>query len=769
MSSSTDPAYRSYVAGLFTASSFWGIIWYIYTLRTNEERGDENEQSVNGKDLRSSKRSITHVQEALREDPNEKKCDDDNGFSSRVEDCSPRKSRSVLKVMLGEGWQNEKKTQDSGQPSKKKIRWPWESIRKKGHNTKANSIVGDGSLATIDTDADSDFRTKELGRNKIAESSSRPQYPDGLRDAQTNDNHFDSNEMQHAGSWDGIQTKDESDDMSLEEKSGTCIGSIFGLDVGGTLSKLVYFQRTPQEKDQQNDCTDYNDETPFKTCNPDLVDISEDMENNEDSFARDCMRGSGGLREMHTSNLRTSMSDEPPKQSRLKRVRSMFDMAKSKFEQRAQALDRFYTLVSRLEDGDSGVKENNLSFHSPSLGGEFHFIRFETRYMTQAMKLIRAHSLHLNIVQMGATGGGAHKYANAFEENLGIQMAPKGELDSLVVGMQFVLSDVDGECYTFKPNEDFSRMHKPIPTPVAIPVEIPEKRISPEKRPQQRPHSFSCGEYKAVRPKKNNTVNETNMPEHLKGEDPDENLWARKAKREVWTRKVKRDVVAKSNSYPYMIVIIGTGVSVLRVDGLGKHERISGSTIGGGTYWGLCRLLTDVEDYESVLNLAERGKSSKVDMMVGDIYGEKVNVLEKWGLTPDVVASSFGKLGAKSEPAAGLKQEDLARALLLMVTNNIGQVAYLNAQIHNTKRIYFVGNFLRHNVISQQRLAYAINYWSKGKMEALFLEHEGYLGALGAYLLHQGSLSGKVPKKRVSKVRERRRKDPAQKNRSMSL
>jgi type II pantothenate kinase len=90
------------------------------------------------------------------------------------------------------------------------------------------------------------------------------------------------------------------------------------------------------------------------------------------------------------------------------------------------------------------------------------------------------------------------------------------------------------------------------------------------------------------------------------------------------------------------------------------------------------------------------------------------------------------------DPAVGLKEEDLARALLLMVTNNIGQVAYLNAQLHKTPRIYFVGNFLRQNKISQKRLSYAINYWSKGEMEALFLEHEGYFGALGAFLLSQG-------------------------------
>lgn len=63
------------------------------------------------------------------------------------------------------------------------------------------------------------------------------------------------------------------------------------------------------------------------------------------------------------------------------------------------------------------------------------------------------------------------------------------------------------------------------------------------------------------------------------------------------------------------------------------------------------------------------------------------------------------------------------------------QVAYLNAKLFNTRRIYFVGNFLRHNHLSGQQLAFAIDYWSSGEMEALFLEHEGYCGALGSFLM----------------------------------
>lgn len=36
----------------------------------------------------------------------------------------------------------------------------------------------------------------------------------------------------------------------------------------------------------------------------------------------------------------------------------------------------------------------------------------------------------------------------------------------------------------------------------------------------------------------------------------------------------------------------------------------------------------------------------------------------------------------------------------------------------------FVGNFLRVNNISMKLLAFAMHYWSKGAMRALFLEHE---------------------------------------------
>jgi type II pantothenate kinase len=34
-------------------------------------------------------------------------------------------------------------------------------------------------------------------------------------------------------------------------------------------------------------------------------------------------------------------------------------------------------------------------------------------------------------------------------------------------------------------------------------------------------------------------------------------------------------------------------------------------------------------------------------------------------------------------------------------------------------------------------LSYAIRFWSKGEKQAYFLRHEGYLGAVGAFLKRQ--------------------------------
>lgn len=57
--------------------------------------------------------------------------------------------------------------------------------------------------------------------------------------------------------------------------------------------------------------------------------------------------------------------------------------------------------------------------------------------------------------------------------------------------------------------------------------------------------------------------------------------------------------------------------------------------------------------------------------------------------------------------------KDIARSLLFMISNDIGQLACLYAMMHNLKKVYFGGYFLRAHYLSMHTISYAINYWSK--------------------------------------------------------
>lgn len=148
------------------------------------------------------------------------------------------------------------------------------------------------------------------------------------------------------------------------------------------------------------------------------------------------------------------------------------------------------------------------------------------------------------------------------------------------------------------------------------------------------------------------------------------------------------------------------------------------------------KLLTKYTTFNESLQQSLVGQSRNVDMTVGDIYGGDYQSL---GLNADMTASFFGKLVPRDEPSLrdNISDPDICHALLLMVTNNIGQIAYLLAKLHNVQHILFSGSFLRHSAevdIAPVALTKAIEFWSGGQMKALFLKHEGYFGALGAFL-----------------------------------
>lgn len=185
-----------------------------------------------------------------------------------------------------------------------------------------------------------------------------------------------------------------------------------------------------------------------------------------------------------------------------------------------------------------------------------------------------------------------------------------------------------------------------------------------------------------------------------------------------------------SSPYPFILVNIGSGVSILSVRGPGQYQRVCGTSLGGGTFLGLCCLLTKCSTFEEALELAAKGDNKKVDKLVKDIYGGDYN---KFGLSGDIVASSFGQMNVLDKAGDACK-EDLARATLMMITNNIGSIARLCCKSEQIQRCVFVGNFLRINTVAMRSLSTAMEFWSAGSMKALFCQHEGYFGAVGCLL-----------------------------------
>ncbi|KAL7665599.1 Pantothenate kinase [[Candida] zeylanoides] len=214
------------------------------------------------------------------------------------------------------------------------------------------------------------------------------------------------------------------------------------------------------------------------------------------------------------------------------------------------------------------------------------------------------------------------------------------------------------------------------------------------------------------------------------------------------TKFIASPYTEKGDIYPYLLVNIGSGVSMIKVVGPGPQgfERIGGSSLGGGTLWGLLSLLTDAKDYNEMLEMASRGNNENIDLLVGDIYGTNYN---KIGLKSNHIASSFAKVFKKLrfssnnsnrpmtplEKLDSFKPEDMARSLLYSISNNIGQIAYLQALRFKLKRVYFGGSYISGHKQTIHTLSYAVNFWSHGDMKSYFLRHEGYLGSVGAFIM----------------------------------
>ncbi|CAI7812985.1 unnamed protein product, partial [Closterium sp. NIES-53] len=521
----------------------------------------------------------------------------------------------------------------------------------------------------------------------------------------------------------------------------------FALDIGGSLIKLVYFSRIPPHLEHGASFSSLVSPSATAAAAPAVTSTAAGNESTDCTTQTNC-------------GATAAAAAAPPPAFATATAASAAAAAPGNLAASASA-----AAAARAVDRRASFSGGGGSFRSGGGGGRLHFVKFETSRIVECIEFIKSKRLHsFDILGMGgdeeslwgygassprikeklgvvldkedemlfeltrnsppcttpamhhcprvvcvwgqATGGGAFKYADLFKEKLGVVLDKEDE-------MLFELTRNSPPCTT-------PAMHH-CPRVVCVWGQ-----------------ATGGGAFKYADLFKEKLGVVLDKEDEMRCLVLGLNFLLRSIRDEAFTHLEgeKQFVEMHSgNIFPYLLVNIGSGVSILKVDGPQQYERVSGTNLGGGTFWGLGSLLTGCKSFDKILELSQEGDNSAVDMLVGDIYGG-LNY-EKIGLSASTIASSFGRVVGEQRQLSDYRPEDIALSLLRMVSYNIGQIAYLNALRYNLKRIFFGGFFIRGHAYTMDTISFAIKFWSKGEKQAMFLRHEGYLGALGAFLAHE--------------------------------
>lgn len=187
-------------------------------------------------------------------------------------------------------------------------------------------------------------------------------------------------------------------------------------------------------------------------------------------------------------------------------------------------------------------------------GGSLNFERFETEHIDDCVEFLQSlieRSAQLNgvsieemrkSVKIMATGGGAHRFHDLFSGRLHVEVRREDEMECLIEGLKF---------FTLIPDEVYYFSDELI-------------------------HSVS-------HPSKGCLNGKDGVFERPSPDPP------------------KYAVSFESNptpQLPCLLVNIGSGVSIIKVDEDGSFERVSGTSLGGGTLWGLLSILTPATTFD---------------------------------------------------------------------------------------------------------------------------------------------------------------------------
>ena len=131
-----------------------------------------------------------------------------------------------------------------------------------------------------------------------------------------------------------------------------------------------------------------------------------------------------------------------------------------------------------------------------------------------------------------------------------------------------------------------------------------------------------------------------------------------------------------------IVVSMGTGTAIVHASSDGKFEYLGGTGVGGGTLIGLSKKMLGTDNIANIVELAEQGDISKVDLRVSDITKNDIHP----GLAPDLTASNFGKLSDLATPA------DIALGLFNMIYESVAMIAAFAARKYEVTNIVLTGN-----------------------------------------------------------------------------
>lgn len=166
-------------------------------------------------------------------------------------------------------------------------------------------------------------------------------------------------------------------------------------------------------------------------------------------------------------------------------------------------------------------------------------------------------------VKVMATGGGAHRFYDRLKDELGVEVEREEEMECLILGLRFV-ARVPEEVFWFSEELVYKVSH---PDVVSSPTE----------------HPSTNGERLTIPPSELPRPSPTPPAYQVSFAHPDES--------------------SSSSPFPCLVVNIGSGVSIVKVDEEGNFERVSGTSLGGGTLWGLLSLLTDAATFDGELRV----------------------------------------------------------------------------------------------------------------------------------------------------------------------